>query len=77
MWNEVAHADEPDFSSFEVGVSVIQAAISDAYTLDSEVRVFAHPSRTALRAEIAGKSIRIKDAAKPVFALVRIMLKGG
>src|SRR5216684_4407207 len=27
--NELAHADGPDFSSFEVGVSVIQAAISD------------------------------------------------
>src|SRR6267154_250258 len=58
--NELAHADGPDFSSFEVGVSVIQAAISDAYILESEVRVFAHPSRTAFRADLAGKSITIK-----------------
>jgi hypothetical protein len=73
--NELAHADGPDFSSFEVGMSVIQAAISDVYILDSDARVLAQPSRTALRADIAGKIIRIKDAAKPVFALVGIILK--
>ena len=37
---------------------------------DSEVRVLAHPSRTALRADLAGKSITMKDAEKPVLALV-------
>jgi hypothetical protein len=42
---------------------------------DSELRVLAQPSRTALRADIVGKSIRIKDAAKPSFALVGIMQK--
>ena len=75
MRNELAHADGPDFNSFEVGVSVIQAAVSDAYMWDSEVRVLAQPSRTALRADMAGKSITIKDAAKPVFALVGTMQK--
>jgi hypothetical protein len=75
--NELAHAEEPDFSSFEVGISVIQAAMSDAYIWDSEVSVFADPSRTAFRADLAGKSITIKDAAKPVFSLVRIIQKSG
>lgn len=75
MRNEVAHADGPALSSFELGLSVIQAAISDAYMWDREVMVLAQPSRTALRADLAGKSIIIKDAAKPVFALARIMQK--
>jgi hypothetical protein len=42
---------------------------------DREVMVLAQPSRTALRADLAGKSIIIKDAAKPVFALAGIMQK--
>lgn len=73
--NELAHADGPDFSSFEVGISVIQAAIRDAYIWESEVRVFAHPSRTAFRADLAGKSITIKVAAVPVFSLVRMIIQ--
>jgi len=42
---------------------------------DSEVMVLAQPSRTAFRADFAGRSITMKDAAEPVFALVGITQK--
>ena len=73
MRNELARADRPDFSSFEEGLFVIQADISDAYMWDSEVRVLEQPSRTALRADLGGSIIKIKDAAEPGFVLVEIM----
>jgi hypothetical protein len=69
---ELAHAGGPDLTSFEETESLIQADISDAYMWDSEVMVLAQPSRTALRADWAGKIITIKDAAEPSFALVGI-----
>jgi hypothetical protein len=71
--NELAGAERPDFSSFEEGRSVIQIDISDTYMWDSEVRVLAQPSRTALRADFGGRRITIKDAAAPGLLLVAII----
>lgn len=56
-----------------MGVFVIQADISDAYMWDRELRVLAQPIRTALRADLGGKSIRINDAAEPDYVLVARM----
>jgi len=69
----VARVDRPDLSSFEEGLFVIQPDISDAYMWDSDVRVLEQPSRTALRADLGGSIIKIKDAAEPGFVLVAIM----
>jgi len=72
--NALAHTGEPALlSSFDEGVFVIQADIRKVYILDSDVRVLEQPSRTALRADLAGSIITMKDAAEPNLGLVKIV----
>jgi hypothetical protein len=62
----LAHAGGPTLlSSFAEGVFVIQADIRKVYIFDNEVMDLEHPSRTALRADLAGRIITMKDAAEP------------
>ena len=71
---ELAHPGAPALlSSFAEGVFVIQADIRKVYILDSDVMDLEQPSRTALRADLAGRIITMKDAAEPNFGLAEIV----